>query len=59
MTKLPSDPVLLLSYVNTQLRDFYTDLDDFFFFFQADKKELTKKLLSIGYSYNPSTNQFT
>ena len=25
---LPNDPVILMSYLNTQLRDFYTDLDD-------------------------------
>ena len=25
---LPQDPVILLSYINTQLRDNYRDLDD-------------------------------
>ncbi|NSK78081.1 DUF4250 domain-containing protein, partial [Blautia massiliensis (ex Durand et al. 2017)] len=26
---IPKDPVMLLSYVNTQLRDFYRSLDAF------------------------------
>ena len=26
---LPQDPIMLLSYVNTQLRDHYVSLDDF------------------------------
>ena len=25
---IPNDPVILMSYLNTQLRDFYTGLDD-------------------------------
>lgn len=29
MTVLPKDPVILLSYINTQLRDFYPSLDDY------------------------------
>ncbi len=28
MTVLPKDPVILLSYINTQLRDFYPSLDE-------------------------------
>ena len=28
MTVLPKDPVILLSYINTQLRDFYPNLDE-------------------------------
>lgn len=26
---LPNDPMILLSYVNTQLRDFYSSLEEF------------------------------
>ena len=29
MDQLPKDPVILLSYINTQLRDFYPSLDAF------------------------------
>ena len=33
---IPKDPVMLLSYVNTQLRDFYSSLDAF-----CEDKELS------------------
>lgn len=56
--ELPKDPVILLSFVNTQLRDFYPHLADFCIAFQADEKELTDKLLSIDYSYDEALNQF-
>lgn len=29
MDKLPQDPFMLFSYVNTQLRDVYSSLDEF------------------------------
>ena len=28
MTKFPKDPAMLLSYVNTQLRDFYPSMEE-------------------------------
>ena len=28
MANIPKDPVMLLSYLNTQLRDFYPDMDE-------------------------------
>lgn len=56
--ELPKDPVMLLSFVNTQLRDFYPNLEDFCLSFHINKKELTDKLLSIDYSYEEGLNQF-
>ena len=56
--ELPKDPVILLSFVNTQLRNFYPNLAEFCLAFQADEKELTSKLLSIDYSYDEALNQF-
>ena len=55
---IPSDPVILLSYVNTQLRDFYKNLDDMCISLSIDKTELIQKLNSINYQYNETTNQF-
>ena len=57
-TELPKDPFILLSYINTQLRDHYNNLDDLCLSLQINKKELTEKLLSIDYSYEFNTNQF-
>lgn len=52
------DPVMLLSFVNLKLRDFYGDLETLCEEEDLDCKELTDKLASIGYRYDKSRNQF-
>ena len=55
---IPKDPVMLLSYVNTQFRDFYKSLDELCQDKDLDKEELVEKMASIDYQYDPSANQF-
>ena len=55
---LPKDPVILLSYVNTQLRDFYKNLDDFCKTNDINQDKLEHTLNSINYYYDLQTNQF-
>ena len=55
---LPKDPVMLLSYVNTQLRDYYSTLEELCGALGADQDELVRKLAGIDYSYNVQKNQF-
>ncbi len=55
---LPNDPVILLSVINTKLRDCYSSLDALCEDLNVDKEELTKKLSLIGYIYKPERNQF-
>lgn len=55
---LPKDPVLLLSYVNTQLRDFYSSLEAFCEDKEVNQEELEASLAQIDYHYNPSANRF-
>ena len=55
---IPKDPFMLLSYVNTQLRDFYPDLDQMCQALGLVKKELEDKLAGIDYSYDKTINQF-
>ena len=55
---IPNDPVMLLSFVNTQLRDYFTTLDLFCENFNVGRSELEEKLKSIDYEYNAATNQF-
>ena len=50
--------MILLSVVNTKLRDFYADLDTLCQEMQIEKKELTEKLASIDYKYDAGLNQF-
>lgn len=54
----PKDPVMLLSYINTQLRDFYSDLDALAEGLELDKDEIIEKLSMIDYEYDPQRNQF-
>ena len=55
---IPNDPMMLLSFVNTQLRDFFTTLDLFCENFNVNRSELEAKLKSIDYEYDAATNQF-
>ena len=55
---LPQDPAILLSYVNTQLRDRYQSLEELCDDLDVDGTELQKKLAGIGYAYHADTNQF-
>lgn len=55
---LPNDPVILLSVINTRLRDYYSSLDALCEDLNVDKEELVKKLSAIGYFYKPERNQF-
>ena len=58
---LPQDPAMLLSYINTQLRDNYDSLDaltDGLDISKEEKNAITDKLTAIGYVYNAESNQF-
>ena len=55
---IPKDPVMLLSYVNTQLRDFYSSLDALCEDKGIRKEELVEKMKSIEYVYEVDRNQF-
>ena len=55
---LPHDPVMLLSYVNTQLRDRDASLDALCDREDADKQALCAALAEIDYEYNAEQNRF-
>lgn len=55
---IPKDPVMLLSYVNTQLRDTYADLDELCSALDVEKEQITSALEKIQYTYNREVNQF-
>lgn len=58
MTQIPKDPFLLLSYINTQLRDFYPSLEELGKSLDISVSELTETLGNIDYIYDTNTNQF-
>ncbi|MDD6283192.1 DUF4250 domain-containing protein [Oribacterium sp. HCP28S3_H8] len=55
---LPKDPYMLLSYVNTKLRDEYASLSEFADQEEIDLNALTKVLAAIDYHYDENLRQF-
>lgn len=55
---LPKDPVMLLSLINTKLRDYNSSLDDFCKENDLNEDEVKEKLEMIDYHYNEERNQF-
>lgn len=54
----PQDPVILLSFINTKLRDDYPSLDELCASLDADREEIVRKLEAVGYAYDPEKNRF-
>lgn len=55
---IPKDPVMLLSFLNLKLRDFYVDAEAMYEDLDLDRKEVEDKLAGIGYVYDKERNQF-
>ena len=55
---LPKDPMILLSVVNTKLRDEYDSPEALCADLDADFDALEATLAEIGYQYDPAVNQF-
>lgn len=55
---LPQDPIILLSYVNTKLRDEYPTLDALCDDLEADRRAVEETLGAIGYTYYEVLNKF-
>ena len=49
---------MLLSVVNTNLRDFYGSLEQFCQAKDVDQEQLKTKLKTIGYEYDEELHQF-
>ena len=55
---MPNNPMMLLSFINTQLRDNYDSLDEFCASYMTEQDEIKGKLETIGYIYDASLNKF-
>ncbi len=55
---LPKDPMILLSYVNTELRDNYDSLEELCRALDADESSIVSVLSEIGYRYERDRNRF-
>lgn len=58
MIQIPKDPYILLSFINTKLRDEYSSFEELCDSLSLDKEKLAAVLLSIQYEYSKEINQF-
>lgn len=56
---IPKDPFILLSFVNTKLRDEYSDLDDLCASLNIERGQVENILSHIDYTYVKEQNRFT
>ena len=57
-SELPKDPYMLLSVVNTALRDEFESLDDMCKAMDFDKSYIEETLGKVGYKYDEGMNCF-
>ncbi len=55
---IPNDPMMLLSFVNLKLRDFYNSLDAMCEDLSLDRTAIVSKLAAIDYEYDEKLNKF-
>lgn len=58
MTNIPNDPMMLLSFINTKLRDEYSSFQTLCYELELDSSEITDKLSQIDYTYHEDLNRF-
>lgn len=58
MMQLPNDPVMLMSVINTMLRDKYASLDALCEDIDESRENICQKLASVGYEYDTKANKF-
>ncbi len=58
MDQLPGDPAMLLSVINTKLRDQFDSFDELCESLDVDPDAIKQRLAAIGTEYMPQVNQF-
>lgn len=58
MKPMPKDSMILLSYINTQLRDFYSSLEELCADTGWNEQEITNQLAQVDYHYDPAERRF-
>ena len=55
---IPKDPVILLSFVNTKLRDEFESLEELCAALDADAQAICDTLAVLDYHSDPAANRF-
>lgn len=57
-TDFPKEPTILLSFLNTQLRDNFSSLPELCKEYGVDINDIIGRMKKIDYSYDETSNQF-
>ena len=55
---IPQDSVMLLSFLNTKLRDEFSSLDELCQALSLSQEEIEDKMRALGYRYDGEQNRF-
>ncbi|WML33622.1 DUF4250 domain-containing protein [Clostridium sp. OS1-26] len=55
---LSMDPYMLLSFINTKLRDEFESIESLAIYYDLKERDIIDKLSAVGYEYDRITNQF-
>ena len=55
---IPQDPIMLFSFVNMKLRDYYKSLEQLCDDMDINQEELTTKLSEAGFEYSEELKKF-
>jgi len=55
---LPKDPIILLSFINTKLRDEFESLEELCASLDVNAQTLSETLAALDYHYDPAQNRF-
>ena len=58
MDRLPQDPIMLMSFINLKLRDFYPSLEALCEDLDINRQELVEKMLKAGCEYSETNKRF-
>lgn len=58
MDRLPQDPIMLMSFINLKLRDFYPSLEALCEDLEINRQELVEKMLKAGFEYSETNKRF-
>ena len=58
MGNIPQDPMMLMSFINMKLRDFYPSLDALCEDFEISREELEERLGKAGFEYSEENKRF-
>ncbi len=58
MNNIPKDPIMLMSWLNLKLRDFYPDLDSLCDDLELDRQDIEERMKAAGFEYSEEHRKF-